>query len=160
MTNIDYCLDFVNDLYKILKVNEMVLYKDNKIFNDKYYRNRMVKVAIEFFELPEDYMTIENESVVNKTSNMLHKNIIKFFRKIQKKHYGDEDKLGIEKDTNIITSFYEDTDHLCEIYTHLDPESNRFKHWIDNYSEEAVYLEGTDYKFYGGENERTVDIVI
>lgn len=160
MTNIDYYLDFVNDLYKILKINESVLYKDDKIFKDKYYRNRMVKVAIDFFDLPDDYVTVENQTIISKTSNMLHKNIIKYFIKIQKKHYGDEDKLGIGKDSNIITSFYEDTDHLCEIYTHLDPDSDRFKYWIANYSEEAVYLEGVDYKFYGGENERTVNFTV
>jgi len=154
MKNINYTLDFLIDLYKIVSVNEMVLYKDSKVSNDKYYKNKLGSIVTYYLNLPDDYITVSREGVVvEKSSLLLHKEFIKIFGKLQKKHYGDEDKFGINKKSNTITSFYEDTDYICDIYTSSNSFSSKFKEWIKNYSESAVYLETENFKLYGRRDE-------
>jgi hypothetical protein len=151
---IDQSLDFINDLYKILSTNEKVLYNDSKMSKDKYYKNVIGKLLLKYLSLPEDYMTVSKEGfVVEKSHILLHRALTDIFCKLQKKYYGNEDLFGIEKKSNYITSFYEDTSYICETYIYSN-FNTKFLDWIKAYNEDLVYVETETYKYYGFLNKK------
>jgi hypothetical protein len=159
MRDTDITLDFLIDLYKIVSINEKVLYKNNLITLDKYYKNKVGKLIDYHLNLPNDYITVSKKGVVIEyCPAYFHKELINLFSKIQRKHYNKADKFGITLQSNILTSFYEDTDYLCGVYLDNINDTSTYLDWINNYSEEAVYLETEDFKFCGGKYERTLKL--
>jgi hypothetical protein len=151
---IDQSLDFMNDLYKILSTNEKVLYNDLKMSKDKYYKNNIGKLILKYLSLPEDYMTVTKDGIVIEKSHIiLHRELTEIFCKLQKKYYGNSDLFGIEKKSNYITSFYEDTSYICEIYIYSN-FNIKFLNWIKTYNEDLVYVETETYKYYGFLNKK------
>lgn len=149
MDNMDFTLDFMIDLYKVLEINEKVLYQTVNIANDKYYKIKIASIINKYLNLPEYYMTVNNGIVVEKTSLLLHKEILKIIAKSQKKHYKNLDMLGVNSKTNILTSFYEGCDYICDMYTTNRHIHHNYINWIKNYNEDLVYFETDTYKIYG-----------
>lgn len=159
MENTDNTLDFLIDLYKIVTINEKVLYKNNLITLDKYYKNKVGFLVDYYLNIPDDFITVSKEGIIIEHGSILfHKELLNLFTKIQRKHYGKSDKFGITKFSNILTSFYEDTDYLCGVYLNKSNDTETYLDWIKNYTEEAVYLETEDFKFYGGKYERNINL--
>lgn len=147
-------LDFLGDFYKILKINEEIIYGNIFIYNDIYYKNKIGQIIDKHFNLPDDYISVDkNGIVIEKTYFILHRDLMNIISKVQKKYYKNEDKLGVNKNSNIISSFYEDSDYICEIYMSNRNKTKDYIKWLIDYSKDIVYVESEDYKFYGKDNK-------
>jgi hypothetical protein len=121
---------------------------------DKYYKNVIGKIILKNLSLPEDYMTVTKDGfIVEKSHIILHRDLMNYFCKCQKKYYNNLDLFGIEKKSNYITSFYEDTSYLCETYIYSNFNSKYFD-WIKSYNEDLVFIETETYKYYGFLNKK------
>lgn len=152
MDDINFTLDFLIDLYKVVSINEQVVYGDIKLSNDIFYKNKIGSIINDYLKLPDNYITVtDSGQVIEKSTTLLHIQLIEVFNKLQKKHYPSDDLFGICKKTDIITSFYDDTDYICDAYLTNKYKSSQFKRWISGYTNKSVYIESADFKFYGGD---------
>lgn len=141
MDNSNYVLSFLDDLYRIVEVNEQVLYGDNKIFCDKVFFNKAGVVVDDFLDLPSDYISVNKKGeIIKKNTDLLVEQLLTVFGKAQRKFYKADNKFGI-KVYDINTSFCEDLGYLCYMYTNNQSSNISFRNWIRNYSADFVFQE-------------------
>jgi hypothetical protein len=150
-------IDLEIDVFNVLKINEMSFYKNNLIYNDKSLRKKIKNVIEENLNLPDDYVTIINNRIVENGTIIIHYELMMIFFKLQKKYY-NEDKFGINaKDVVITSSFFEDMYYICEVYNSAGSKNSKYIQWINNYNSNMTYFETAEYKFYGGSDERIIN---
>ena len=86
MDDINFTLDFLIDLYKVVSINEQVVYGDIKLSNDIFYKNKIGSIINDYLKLPDDYITVtDSGQVIEKSTTLLHIQLIEVFNKLQKK---------------------------------------------------------------------------